>query len=185
MTTAQAEPPPERNHAPPSVDDMLSLDVMQEFLEFGDQAVSFATGSLAAGSYGMPLGIRPRSQRVRGTPYQRPNSGYVMRFPVEPIGHWDEGDSDIVQDTAARDQAGEFMGGLQVQIEAVDALTFNAMGAMPAEVVNALLNVPSVPLGQWHEMRARQRAQSAQRGQATPRSQRGARPAPRLMRARR
>lgn len=182
MTAAQAEPPPERNHVLPSVEDMLSLDVVHEFFEFGEQAASFATGSLAAGSYGIPPGMRPRSQRVRGTPYQRPNSGYVMRFPVQPIGHWDEGDSEIVPDTAAQDQAGEFTGGLQVQIEAMDALTFNAMGAMPAEVVNALLNVPSVPLGQWHEMRARQ---SAQGGQATPRAPRGARPAPRLMRGRR
>ena len=186
MSAAQAEPPPERNHDLPSMDDMLPPEIVEEFLEFGHAGASFATGSLAAGVYGLPPGMRPRSQRVRGTPYQRPDTGYVIRFPVEPTGRWGDGGNagadEIAQGAAAQEQgaAGDFMGGLQVQVQAIDALTFSSMGAMPAEVVDALLNVPHVPLGEWHRMRARHR--SGQNARAAPRTPRNSRPVARRSR---
>lgn len=196
MSAAQAEPPPERNHALPSMDDMLPLDLMHEFLEFGDEAAPSTTGSLAAGAYGLPPSMRLRRQASRGTPYQRPNTGYTMRFPVEPVGRWGDGGNAGADEIAPvaeaqqgqRELFGEFMGGIPVEVEAVDALTLSTMGVMPAEVVDALLNVPNVSLNEWHEMRARQRAQGAQNAEnarATPRAPRNARISARHMRARR
>jgi hypothetical protein len=176
MTAAEAEPPPERNHLPPSIDDMMPLEMVQEFLELDDLGGSFATGSLAAGVYGAPPGMRPRARAGRATPYHRPNTGYVMRFPVEPAGQWGEvGHEAVPAGGETREHQGEFMGGLAVHVEAVDALTLHTMGdvgAMPAEVVNALLNVPNVSLSQWHAMRTRQRTQRAREPQA-PRSAAG------------
>ena len=186
MTAAQAEPLPELNHDIPLVDDIMPLEMVQGFMEFGDQSVSFATGSLVAGGYGVPPGLQQRRQsrgQPRGqsraesrrlTPYQRPNTGYVMRFPVEPIGRRGEGGNELAPGGETPGAEGEFMGGLPVQVQLVDALTLNAMeamGAMPAEVVNALLDVPNVPLSEWHAMRTRQRAASASSAASAARAQ--------------
>ena len=166
MTAAQAEPPPERNHPLPSVEDFLPSDVVQDLLEFGEQAAAVAAGTLRARGYGQLPGPGPRTVARRLTPYHRPSTGYVMRFPVEPPGEWGDRDNELAPAVASprhtqedpEEFMGGFAGGLPVHVATTDAHTLQAVGAMSLELAEALLNLPDVPLSEWHALHSRHRA---------------------------
>lgn len=161
MSAAEAEPPPDRNFSMPSIEDTLPPEVLQNLIDFGEQAAQYVAQTLRAGGYGLPPGVRNRRRDARTMPYQRPDTGYVMRFPTTPPGEW----GDREQEVASEVQEGErdgfvtagFMGGLPVRVTMGDAHTLQAMGALPTDVTSALLNVPDVPLSQWHVIRTQRR----------------------------
>ena len=167
MSAAEAEPPPDRNFSMPSIEDTLPPEVLQSLIDFGEQAAQYAAQTLRAGGYGLPPGARNRRQDARAMPYQRPDTGYVMRFPINPPGEWGEREqevaSEVQEDERDRLVTGDFMGGLPVRVTTADAHTLQAMGALPTDVISALLNVPDVPLRQWHVIRTQRRVPAAPR----------------------
>jgi len=165
MSAAEAEPPPDRNFSMPSVEDTLPPDVWQDLIDFGEQAAQYAAQTLRAGGYGLPPGARNRRQNARAAPYQRPNTGYVMRFPVNPPGEWGEREQEVASEMQEDQRdgfvAGGLPGGLPLRVTMADAHTLQAIGALPTDVISALLNVPDVSLHQWHVIRTGQRRVTA------------------------
>jgi len=85
-----------------------------------------------------------------------------MHFPVEPIFTLDEtvGPQLLPPDLV--------VGGLS----GPEAHTLVAMGAIPADAIYALLNIPNVPLGEWHRMREEQRQSAGSGRRQRPRTSR-------------
>lgn len=130
MSFDEAEPSADRNHP-------TQHEIFGQLVEFGE----------AAGNVGHRVVRRNITRRsVAILPYRRPNSGYVMRFSVEPIEEWGERDEEIPENVSN--------GIPSVRILPNDAITLNAVGALSVDVIQALLDVPDVPLRRFHEIRA-------------------------------
>ena len=148
LTAEQAEPPPGRNQAEPSIEDFLPPEVAGALGDLQDQVAQMATVFMGARGYGLPPGSRPLNLERRPTGpvalTHRENTGHAMFFPMEP--------ATFLQPTPGADPMPEdlVLGGLH----GAEAHTLLAMGAIPAEAIYALLNVPDVSLHQWQAMRA-------------------------------
>ena len=147
------------------MEDTLPADLLQDLIDFGQQAAQYATQTLRAGGYGLPPGARNRLQNARVVPYNRPDTGYAIRFPVNPPGEWGDREQEVASEVREDERngflTGGFLGELPVRVTTADAHTLQAMGALPSDVISALLNVPDVSLRQWHVIRTGQRRVTA------------------------
>jgi len=175
MSRMQAEPPPDRNQPELSIADVLLMgpsamagDAMDEF----GGMVPLNQFFHASGGYGMPPG--PRAAGRARVQMPRPQTGHVIRFPVDqPV--------DMPQPAAFEEDVHGMVHRVASEegpITEEEQRTLIAMSAIPAEAVYALLNVPDVPLQQWHVVR--QLAQQERHPRRQPRQQHARlQPAPR------
>ena len=170
MSRAEAEPAPDRNASEPSIDDVLAMHweqmqgMFHPMVESGPpDLLQFVQGSatINAGGYGVRPGRGLRGARRALAPpalTQRPQTGHIVLFPVDPpsappppVGLMDgPGIPPEVMQAALEEGLDE--------ARTVDQLM--AMQALPFDAIQALMNVPDVPLPQWHLIRER----AAQRG---------------------
>lgn len=145
----QAEPSPSRNHPLPSLNDLVAdmppalrdmLDLMNDNAD--QQPHDFVSG--AARGYGLPPG-------------RRPATGHTMFFAVQPPTAWAPnlrerapGETRVTPDLLALPRA--------------LAQTLVSMNALPREAIEGLLNVPDVPLSEWHRRFAQRPTASAPQG---------------------
>lgn len=154
MSPAEAEPDPNRNHTEQNILDIFSgfLPAVESYLgnlenlEIPGELAAFAAaqglalpgGTGAAGGYGQPPGRRP---------FRRPNTGHLMFFPHEtPTDHDPSPPPHGFGSVAV-----PLSGGSSREREREQAHTLVAVGAVPAEIVNALFNVPEVSITEWHQ----------------------------------
>ena len=147
MTREQAEPPADRNHDPPELEMPL--------IGFEHYAVPMPGLTMATGSYG-------------GRRFARPNTGHIMHFPIEtPQEILDFGRSMGLTEEDIRGPRGlqlppavmptrmphDILGTGLAQLQGAAGHTLTAMqSTLPADMINALLNLPDVPsLQEWHE----------------------------------
>jgi len=163
MSREEAEPPADRNHDNhfgimeqlfPVQDDVFALSHAELF--------SDGPSSFASGQYGFAPGFRVQRRSRRVNPYPTQETTTVLRFPVQPPGQWGE----LEREHVASQEGATFtedasQGGVFTQVEQTQLDTLTAIGAVSSEIVSALLNIPDMGLGDWHEMRARHRANRA------------------------
>lgn len=143
FTAEQAEPEPDRNHDPPSIE--LPLVGWEHFV----QAAPHMT--LAAGGYG----------RAR---IHRPNTGHIMHFPRVPPSSWHEpaGWEVLPPDPNVPHHAPrmppDLLGMGLMGIANQGDHTLAALGSsLSASMIHSLLNLPDVPtLHEWHAQSSQQ-----------------------------
>ena len=169
MSRAEAEPPADRNAAPPTVDEVLQFhwDSMPEGAEGLGDLLHFVQGNASAGAGG--YGVRPgrgmgqsgrRAAAILGPtvpPTPRPQTGHIMLFPlappidalggVGPLAGFEVGPA--VPPEIMRAALEEGMD----QARTLDQLM--AMQALPVDAIQALMNIPNYPISQWHALRQR------------------------------
>lgn len=169
MSHAEAEPLPDRNHDLPFMDGVAVLETPDELNAFATR-INALSQSLAAGMYGQPPGAR------------RPNTGHVMRFPVQPPAEltavpggnaWPDlpPPGEIIQQSFSSHPSLSINGAIDPDL----ARTLEAIGALPTDVIQALLDVPDVSIPQWHAMREQQAPPQPRARRSTPRRNRAQR----------
>ena len=170
MSREEAEPPPDRNADPLTMDmtSLLQLDVGQEMQEMQAFHERIASLTRAAGGYGLAPGRR------------RPQTGHVMFFPTQeatPLSGLDgldglDGLEDLhsINEMVQRTLFGEGVSQRRLPSDLANAALMQARGgaaaaqmertvaamqsSLAAPLVEALLNLPSNPsLTQWHALR--------------------------------
>lgn len=158
----EAEPDPARNHVPPTLDDLIAdmppglRDMLELMNDPSAQPPNMASG--AARGYGLPPGPRP-------------NTGHAMFFAVQPPTDW----APNPRERAASDtrMPVDLLG--SANLPQGLAHTLIAMNAIPEEAISGLLNIPEVPLEEWHRQRRGSRSSLqniAAAGRSHPRSRR-------------
>lgn len=160
MSRAEAEPPPNRNREEPTLQDFMEWlpndaegATLQQLFGLAQDMAQFSSTVNSSG-YGQLPGRRVRHI----PPITRPQTGHVVFFPVQPptslgraLGPQEPEDSaeDALPIPGHPNLIAELLTPGQ-GLTAEQLRTLTAIQAMPQDALQALLNVPDVPLAQWH-----------------------------------
>lgn len=121
LSREQAEPSPSRNHPPPTLDDLVA-DMPPALRDMLDLMNDQANSQ--------PRGFASGVAHGYGLPPgHRPNTGHTVFFAVQTPTDWAPNQRERAQDAVR---------------------TLVASSTFPREAIEGLLNVPEVPLDEWH-----------------------------------
>lgn len=151
LSRQQAEPSPDRNHSPLTLNDLVAgmPPALRDMLDLMSANASHRPHDFASGvarGYGLPPG-------------RRPATGHTMFFAVQPPTAWAPNPPNPPNPPASGEPR------VPPDLLALPhglAQTLVAMNALPREAIEGLLNVPDVPLSEWHRRFALRPAAPAQ-----------------------